>query len=265
MSTYANVLTFEDSRRAYIARRDTAMSSQNRGGRRCATQRNSSVRPAMEAYKPEGLAAAGEGFLSAVRGAVSKSKAERKFEKQFGTTQSATQSAGPRAAVYRGEMGASHKRAARMQDSPTQRPAVETRSVKSRQKQPVSHRPWFIVLATMVACTLFACVFLYPTAQTYYQSIRENDRLQAEYQAVVERNEALTDQMASLVTDEGMAAYAHDRYGWIMPNENPVVVQGLVDQTQNGLDNVAANVIPGSVEAPETWYSPVLDVIFGVK
>lgn len=265
MSRQANVLTFEDSRRAYYARRGVAAPSLAREGRRPAAQNQNSPRPAMEAYKPEGVAAAGKSVLSALRGMASKSKAERKFDKQFGAGQAEGAAAGPRAAVYRGEMGSSHKRAARMQDSPTQRPSVEMRSAKVQQKQPLSHKPWFIVVATMVACTLFACVFLYPTAQTYYQSVRENDRLQAEYQAVLERNEALTDQMVSLVTNEGMAAYAHDRYGWIMPNENPVVVQGLMDQTKNGMDSVAANVIPGSVKAPETWYSPVLDVIFGVK
>ena len=29
--------------------------------------------------------------------------------------------------------------------------------------------------------------------------------------------------------------------------------------------NFTANIVPGSMEAPETWYSPVLDALFGVK
>lgn len=266
LNRQANVLSFEDSRRAFYARRSEAVPSRARAQRPAErTQRSRAPRPAVESYAPESSGSKVASLFAGLRGLASKNKAEKKFEKQFGGSQKSAEAAGPRAAVYRGEMGTQHKRATRMQDSPSQRPAASTRVAASSQKSPLTHRPLFIAFATFVACVLFASVFLYPTAQTYYQSIRENDRLNAEYQAVVARNAELVDQMASLSTNEGLSAYAHDRYGWIKPNENAVVVQGLTDQTKNGLDSVAANVIPGSVKAPDTWYSPFLDVFFGVK
>ena len=192
-----------------------------------------------------------------------KSRAERKYNRQFQGERSAraaaSEEAGPRAAVYRAEMGTQHRRATRLQDEGTASAAPK----RKKSYSSVTHHPVFIVLTAVVACVVFACVFLYSPAQQYYLTLRQHDQLVAEYEAVLERNDALQDQLSSLSTEEGLKQYIHDKYGWVSEGENAVVVQGLNDGSENGLSDVAANVVPGSVKAPDTWYSDVLDPFFG--
>lgn len=206
--------------------------------------------------------------LAAARKSRSKAKAERAFSRQFGqdggaSGASGASQAGPRAAVYKGEMGQSHRRASRMQNdaAPEQSPDKCTpRSKAASLKQ----SPKFIACMGALACVLFACLFLYGPAQQYYQSVREHDRLQAEYDAVAARNEALQAEVDVLGSDAGVESKAREDFGWVKEGEQAVVVYGL-ETSEGDAVGVNANIIPGSVEAPETWYSPVLDVVFGVK
>ena len=43
-----------------------------------------------------------------------------------------------------------------------------------------------------------------------------------------------------------------------------IVLRGL-DLDEDEASTFRANITPGSVEAPETWYSPFLDALFGVE
>ncbi|MDO4503146.1 MAG: septum formation initiator family protein [Coriobacteriia bacterium] len=204
------------------------------------------------------------GKLAKMRHERKKAQAERKFNQQFeGDTPSADE-AGPRAALYRGEMGSNQRRAARMQDQGEgrSRAAVTTTKSKSLLARVVTSAPVKALGAT-VACLLLAVVFLYPTAQQFYVSVREHDRVEAELKAVEARNQELQSEVASLGTAEGIAARAHQEYGWVMKGENSVYVQGVKDGSATG-SSVSANVVPGSIKAPETWYSPVLDAFFHV-
>lgn len=210
----------------------------------------------------------------------SKAKAERAFSRQFGeggagsNAGSSSSEVGSRAAVYKGEMGQSHRRAARMQNDAASGTASRARHAhahgaqegRTARERIASLRQSRLLIASMgvFACALFACVFLYDPAQQYYQSLREHDRLQAEYDAVAARNEALQAEVDALGSDAGVEARAREDFGWTKEDEHAVVVYGL-ETSGDDEASMNANIVPGSVEAPETWYSPVLDVIFGVK
>jgi len=113
-----------------------------------------------------------------------------------------------------------------------------------------------------VTFTFFAVMLvgsIYTPAQQYYQQIRERDRLSAEYTAVQERNEALQYTVDYLSTEDGLEDKAHAEFGLVMPEEQTASVIGIdVDNSPE----FNANVTPGSVAAPETWYSPFLDLFF---
>lgn len=206
--------------------------------------------------------------LAAARKSRSKAKAERAFTRQFGqdgvaSSASGASQAGPRAAVYKGEMGQSHRRASRMQNDAALEQSSGMRTPRSKAAS-LKQSPKFIACMGALACVLFACLFLYGPAQQYYQSVREHDRLQAEYDAVAARNEALQAEVDALGSDVGVESKAREDFGWVKEGEQAVVVYGL-ETSEDDAVSMNANIIPGSVEAPETWYSPVLDVVFGVK
>lgn len=50
----------------------------------------------------------------------------------------------------------------------------------------------------------------------------------------------------------------------VKKGEETATVSGL-DLEDDEAGTFRANIVPGSVEAPETWYSPLLDALFGVE
>ena len=163
-----------------------------------------------------------------------KERAGRAYYRQYeaGKPSDASQ-AGPRAAVYKGEMGASHRRSSRMQ----QKEAGASRRVKMPEaKPPFFTRAPFIVTCATVLCLGLGAAFLYGPAQQLYTDIRERDRLAAEYEAVTERNA------------EG---------------EHAVSVSGLAEKDE--ASEFRGNIVSEDITAPDTWYSDLLDPIFGVE
>lgn len=221
---------------------------------RAASSSRSAAPERDEAKKPSRLAQA--------RRERAKSKADKAFTKQFGSQPSDASQAGPRAAVYKGEMGAKHKRATRMQGDGAQAKASGKRARFFADGSWRSSRA-FIAGVAVASCLVLTCLFLYPVAQQYYHSVRELDRLQAEYAAVEARNSAIKAEADQLATDAGVQDKARSEFGWVTKGENAVNVYGLDVEPESGTVN--ANIPPGSIEAPATWYSPVLDAIFGVK
>ena len=197
-----------------------------------------------------------------------KDRADKKFDKQFGGSSRASDApAGSRAAVYKGEMGANHKRAARMQNDA----AGKARTFSLASLNPLAllssgkQSPKAIAGLGFVACLLLTCWFLYTPAQQLYHSVREHDRLQAEYAAIEQRNASLESEVGTLQTDAGIEDRAHEQFGWVPEGEQTANVHGLSADGGDEGSNFTANIVAGSVEAPETWYSPVLDALFGVK
>lgn len=193
-----------------------------------------------------------------------KDKADRKFARQYGGSgDAAPGEGGSRAAVYKGEMGSAHRRSSRMQNEESSSASRRTRGGDSRKPAArLVRKPWFIAAAVAAFCLVFTVSFLYPSAAQLYHSVRERDQLQAEYAAIEQRNDSIQATVDALSTDAGVEDRAHQEFGWVSKGENAVTVYGL------DLDSVStftASIVPGSIPAPETWYSKLLDPIFGEK
>ena len=188
--------------------------------------------------------------------AHAKNKAEKKFSRQFENTAPPATDPGPRAALYKGEMGHQHKRMAQMQQSAV----MEGAAPKGLWDRLVS--PKSIVSLVMAVSLVLACTFFYPVAQQFYLTTRHYQQQQAEQAAVNARNEALQDQVDTLSSPEGIEDRARKDFGWIKEGEEGGVVNGL-DQGED--DSYIKDIPAGSVEPPQSWYTPLLDMLFGVK
>ena len=199
--------------------------------------------------------------ISRFKRKLAKDKAGRAFLRQYGGASSsdASQNA-PRAALYKGEVGKTQKRVARMGNMATQSGSARNVSAyKSKRRS-----PRFAICLGVCACIVLSCAFLYPTAQQYYLSLREHDRLQAVYEALEERNALLQAEVDALNTDEGIEDLARTEFGWVMEGESSVKVYGIESSDEEDSTYVSAVDIE-NIEAPETWYSPLLDLVFGVS
>lgn len=213
------------------------------------------------APKPRGVAGVFSRIADA-RKSSAKRNAERAFDKAYGGSDAAAAggAGGPRAALYTGKMGASQKKANRIQAQGGSKAGLGGFSLPSINLPQVFHT--FKRNTAAVACALAAVMLvgsIYTPAQQYYQQIRERDRLSAEYEAVQERNAELQSTVDWLGTDEGLEDRAHAEFGFINQDEKTASVIGIeVDNTPE----FHANVTPGSIPAPETWYSGFLDALF---
>ena len=199
-----------------------------------------------------------------------KERAGKMFTKQFaGSTSSDASQNGPRAAFYKGEMGRSHRKAARMQASGVGAFAFAPIAAAIAAIPDLVGRVFktkaLAITVFAIACVVFACVSLYGPAQQYYQAVREGARLEAEYQAVQQRNDLIAEENASLSTDAGIETELRERYNYVKADEETANVAGLSAEASrtDSADSVTGIVASGSVKAPETWYSPLLDKIFG--
>ncbi|MBQ9955226.1 MAG: septum formation initiator family protein [Eggerthellaceae bacterium] len=194
---------------------------------------------------------------------AAKSRADREFTKHYATDHAASPAdSGPRAAVYKGEMGSQHKRASRMQNEAAARSgAVSFAAPNLSSIRRIGGRAAGSLI--LLACCFACCLFLYSPAQQYYQEMRDRDRLAVEYAAVAERNASIERQVARLSTPEGIQDRAREEFGWISEGEYAVSVVGLSSQDEPA--DFQANINSASIKAPETWYSDVLDAFFGYE
>lgn len=193
---------------------------------------------------------------------VRKLVAKRKADKMFGAADApASGESGPRAAVYKGEMGASQRRASRMQGAA----ADEDQGKRRRRSLRFGFGPKLRIAAAMVGCLALMCVFLYQPAQQYYSAMRHNAALEAEYTALQQRDEALQDSVDSLSTEAGMEDLAREQLDWVKSGEVAVSVSGLEADSDSTSSSIPPNVATGSIEPPDTWYSGILDPLFGVN
>lgn len=207
--------------------------------------------------------------------AKAKAKAEKLFSRQFGKQDAAAES-GSRAAVYKGEMGRNHKRAFADLggfDRSSEQGGGATLSmpfagVLSGLRGALSEKKVTIVaiVAAVVCVCMFVACMLFPAVQQYYVEMREQARLQVEYDAVSAYNASLQSNIDSLSTDEGMQDAARQQLGWVQEGETAGTVLGLGEnEGVESADNVASQVEDGSVLAPDTWYSALLDLVFGYE
>ena len=198
-----------------------------------------------------------------------KARADKMYARQFAAEDKAAsvEEGAPRAAVYEGKMGATHRRSSRMQRSSAAGPVSAKVNVAGwLSSLPVTTRS--LRVATAVVCAFLFCVLLYPPAQQYYQAQREHDKLAAEYSAIENRNTALDDQNDILASDAGMEDAVRQKFGYVKTGEQVAYVAGLSDEAaaaRRDSDELKANVISSTVKAPSEWYTPFLDAFFGVE
>lgn len=200
--------------------------------------------------------------MSALKREHSKSKAGKAFTRQFGDTTASAADSGPRAALYKGEMGRSHKRATNMQNTGSQK-KINGRAVFSLTAFDWKGSPRKSAGIMVAACLVLSCLFLYSPAQQYYSAVRQNQQAQAEYAALVERNENIQSSVETLTSSEGIEDRARKELGWVKEGENAVTVYGVA--SENNPSSYVKSIPAGSVEAPNSWYTPVLDFLFGVQ
>lgn len=195
-----------------------------------------------------------------------KAKANKKFDKTYGGAGNvaAAEQAGPRAALYSTKMGTNHKKSAKMQIKDARDMATHSVGLigekLSNFKLPEIPKYASRLLVTFGVIAIFA-FGLYAPAQQYYVQMRETDRLQAEFIEVANRTNNLADSIDSLHTKEGIEDKAHKDLGYVKSGEKSATVKGIAEINLRGLPT--SNVAPGSIPAPDTWYSGALDVIFG--
>ena len=102
---------------------------------------------------------------------------------------------------------------------------------------------------------------LYPVGQTYYQTVRSEQRLQAELDAVNARNDKISKQNEALGTDEGVENQARSEFGWTKEGESAGVVTNTDEQTDTST-TLPEQVDGSKIKAPQTWYYDILDKLF---
>lgn len=97
----------------------------------------------------------------------------------------------------------------------------------------------FLIAAFVLGCIVFSVCFLYQPARDYYISVREQDRLQAQYDALKNTNIQLQNDIDFLQTEEGIRQRAGDTLGLIQAGESIGYVAG--SEINDGRDNSAAS------------------------
>ena len=110
-----------------------------------------------------------------------------------------------------------------------------------------------------IAVLIVAAAVLYPIGCTYYQALRQEQTLQAELDAVNQRNEKIDAENKQLETDEGVENQAREEYGWVKDDEKATVV---VNSDDSGSGDMPSQVDGSKIEPPHTWYYDILDIIF---
>ncbi|MDE8702063.1 septum formation initiator family protein [Adlercreutzia equolifaciens] len=248
--------SFGASSRRSAADRSSSMTADGRRGR--AEQ----DRFEDEGFEKKSLFGRMRASASEGRRARTKERAGKAYFRQYEKDKPSDASqGGPRAAVYKGEMGSTHKRSARMQQDGAGSRGRSAGSFAASQKRSRFRAP-LTVLGACALCVAFGVAMLYGPAQQFYTELRERDRLAAEYQAVVERNEAISQQVAALQTDAGIEDRARTEFGWVKEGEHAVSVSGLEPKDSS---TFRSNIVSEDIPLPDTWYSGLLDPLFGVE
>lgn len=209
-----------------------------------------------------------ESLSNEIRKRFRTAKADREFDRTIGARERARarmeeQEQGSRAAVYDMRMGANQRKSVRAMAEDDKK---RSRGFSLPFALPFngSLSAWATRTVVAFVAVAFAVVMLYPSCQNYYNETRQLQQLQAEYDALQEYNTQMQNQVDYLNTDAGIEDYARSELGWIRPGEHVVSVEGVTSSTDSTRSNSRVYSIPaGSVAAPDTWYSGILDVIFG--
>ncbi len=136
------------------------------------------------------------------------------------------------------------------------------RRAPRRPKNPERRWNRALIAVTTLTTIAVALVMLYFPAQDMYASIRENERLADELDKNVERNSQMQERVTSLQTAEGIQDEARSVYGMVEAGETAVSVIGIDDDSSS--TSILTEVPRGSGENTNTWFTDLLDRIFGI-
>lgn len=207
-----------------------------------------------------------DSLVSEVRHKMRSSKADRQFDRTIGREEASRanrEQSGSRAAVYEMKMGREHRRSAQMQER-----SGKARASSGGGMSALFARCNFMRVGAMILLLFGAlALFVYEPAANWYNETRSLQQLQAQYELTAENYNHVKADVDYLSTEEGMADYAHQQLGWVRSGEHSVNVKGLSSESRDASDttSVTQALSQGSVQAktPDTWYSGVLDVVFG--
>lgn len=243
------------------ARRSVSDGQLSRAARTAAQARSQTRKQQSNPPQAKGTAsrrdAGAKGRWEKIQHEARKKKADRVFDKTVKPDAHRTaDEAGSRAALYKGQMGSTHRKSARMQnEAPSRMRAVAPNPSPTRR-----HSLRASALLVVLACMVASCAFLYPAAKNYYNAMRSEAKVQAEYDAVSAHNDRVQSEIDTLSTNQGIEDRAREQYGWVQAGENSVYVSGLDSSSGSNMDTIVAR---DGVPAPTTWYSGVLDRLFG--
>ena len=211
-----------------------------------------------------------EGFFRGLQKRFRSAKAERDFNKAIGARErkaqeDAQRAQASRAAVYEMRMGATHRKSARMQNHDGKKSSFGGFGFSlpfnlSAGSLSAAAARGIVALAVVV----FAVFMLYPSCQNYYVETRQLQQLQAEYDALNSYNTQMQSQIDYLNTDEGLEEYARSELGWIRQDEHMATVEGVESSVEGSTQSSTTHSpLNEDIPAPDTWYSGVLDVLFG--
>lgn len=100
------------------------------------------------------------------------------------------------------------------------------------------------VLLVIAFCIVFVIGFLFEPAKNFYQSLRDHDKLVAQYEMLVNANTNLDEEIKFLQTDEGIKEIAREKLGLIPNGESTAYVRGEEDKYTNSEEQ--ANINPRS-------------------
>ena len=128
-----------------------------------------------------------------------------------------------------------------------------------------NHKKLFIG-AFVSLCVIFSICFLYQPARDFYISVREQDRLNAQYEALKQANVDLQNEINFLQTEDGIKQRASDTLGLIQQGESIGYVAGteIADGRDNSASSTSSKLAYKNIKTPTTWYSPFFNFIFGV-
>lgn len=204
-------------------------------------------------------------FMQSLKKRARSMKADREFNKTIGAKEQRAQETTSRAALYEMRMGRTQKRSSRMQTEHSSAP-----SRKAFGFLPSRLISWMnpaLASRFLIAgcCVLFTFVMLYQPLADYYGESRQLQQLEAEYSALEEHNASLQAEIDYLNTDAGLEDYARYKLGYIRADEQVATVDNVEPSTNTteSTGSISYALPAGSVSAPDTWYSGVLDVVFG--
>lgn len=180
-----------------------------------------------------------------------------------------TQGRTPKAAIYEGSARRAHKNTASFEDA-RKRPAPSRYSkatLLDRVLQRLHLSGKKAVAIGVVVCVCAIIIFLYEPTRNYYQGVRMNQAKQIELQELQKSVQHLEENTNEIRGEEGARTLARKR-GYAAKNETLGQVDGLSDDYSDeevNRERVLRRGMARRYAPPDTWYSPVLDVLFGVE